>query len=220
MFEHFDPRAHQCVSLASAEARRLGHDEIGTVHLLLGVAAVDPDLIGVEIEAVRASVVALEGSAPAQGDEMMPFTAEGKAALEGANGEALRRGHTIIDPAHLLLALLDAGGGATRALRESGAIPGEVRERADAVAGSAPAPPPGGVRAPTDHEQALRDGDPVMVALGTDRHPIGDLGNPSVDARLLELMLVNETPAASLLRGHGIDEARLREVFGQSEQRR
>jgi len=49
-----------------------------------------------------------------------------------AREEALKRGHTVIDEAHLLLALVDAGGGATRALREAGAIPGEVRERADA----------------------------------------------------------------------------------------
>lgn len=190
------------------------------MHLLLGVAAVAPDLIDVNIEAVRASVVALEGSAPALGDGMMPFSAEGKAALEGANSEALRRGHTAIDPAHLLLALLDAGGGATRALRESGAIPGDVRERAEAAAGAAPQPSPGAPHTPADHAQALRDGDPVMVSLGADRLAIGDLGHPTVDARLLELMLVKETPASSLLRGHGIDEARLRDVFGQPEERR
>jgi len=225
MFEHFDERARSCVVLARDEARRLGHDEIGTVHLLLAVTGVAPELIGVDIEAVRASVVALEGNAPVQPEEgMMPFTAEAKAALEGANDEALRRGHTIIDEAHLLLALLDAGGGATRALREAGAIPGEVRERANATAGGAPQPTraaPGATSAwvPEDHLQALRGGDPVMVTLGAERLPIGDLGNPDVDRRLLELLLVNDTRAARLLREHGIDEHRLREVFGPGDQR-
>ena len=90
---------------------------------------------------MRASIVALEGNGPSPTTGVMPFTAEAKAALDGANAEALKRGHTIIDPAHVLLALLDAGGGATRALREAGAIPGEVRERANAVAGGAAAPP-------------------------------------------------------------------------------
>jgi ATP-dependent Clp protease ATP-binding subunit ClpA len=220
MFEHFDPRALECVRLAQGEARRLGHDEVGTVHLLLAVAGVAPQLLGVSIEAVRASVVALEGSAPVRdADGMIALTAEAKAALEGANAEALRRGHTIIDPAHLLLALLDAGGGATRALREAGAIPGDVRERANATAGAGPQHAAAS-REPADHAQALRDGHPVMVALADERRPIGDLGHPRVDAHLLELMLVKDTPAARLLREHGIDEARLRAAFGDPPPRR
>jgi ATP-dependent Clp protease ATP-binding subunit ClpA len=245
MFEHFDPRALECVTRARVEARRLGHEEIGTVHLLLAVAGLAPQLLGVSIVAVRSSVVALEGSAPVRSSGMMALSVAAKAALEGANGEALKRGHTIIDPAHLLLSLLDSGGGATRALREAGATPGEVRERANAAAGSGswPAQPPAGSppsptaptdpaedalapappaaqSTPLDHSQALRDGAPVRVTLDTDRFPIGDLGHPRVDVRLLELMLVKDTPVARLLRDHGIDEARLRELFGPPQERR
>ena len=235
MFEHFDERARSCIVLAQEEARRLGHDELGTVHLLLGVAGVDDGLLGVELERVRAAVVALLGNGPAQPEGVMPFTAEAKAALEGANDEALKRGHTIIDAAHLLLAVLDAGGGATRALREAGAIPGDVRERANVVAGSAPQPPPGATfaapapgapvappgsvarRERSDHAEDLRRGDPVPVTLGMDARGIGDLGSPNVDRRLLELLLVNDTRAARLLREHGIDEQRLRDAFGSPE---
>jgi hypothetical protein len=39
---------------------------------------------------------------------------------------------------------------------------------------------------------------------------IGDLGHPRVDARLLELMLAGDTPAARFLSDHGVDELRLR----------
>ena len=123
MFEHFDERARQCVVLADQEARRLEHEELGTVHLLLGVAAVAPHLVGLDIEPLRASVVALHGSSPARSGERLPISTETKAALEGANARALALGHTTIDAAHLLLAVLDAGGGAARALREAGRRP-------------------------------------------------------------------------------------------------
>ena len=235
MFEHFDERARQCVERSEQEARRLGHAELGTVHLLLGIAAVAPELIGLDIEPLRASVVALHGSSPPRSGDQLPISSETKAALEGANARALALGHTTIDPAHLLLAVLDAGGGGARALREAGAPPGAVRERATEAAGNAPrepldpvtTPPPPKTAAAArddvgrlergDHAEDLRHGDPVPVVLGLDARDIGDLGHPSVDGRLLELMLVNDTVAARLLREHGIDESRLRDAFGSPE---
>lgn len=236
MFEHFDEPARSCVAIAEQEARRIGHDEVGTAHLLLGLAATAPDLLGVPLEALRATVVALQGSGPAPVSGPLPFSAEATAALTGANTQALALGHTTIDPAHLLLALLDAGGGGARAVREAGAIPSELREWARGAAGrpahawsahpavdpqaaprGAPPPRPPVPARPTDHAAALRAGDPVSVALGGDPVPIGDLGHPAVDRRLLELMLVNDTRAAQLLRAHGVDEARLRLAFGAQD---
>ena len=190
MFEHFDERARRCVVLADQEARRLGHEELGTVHLLLGVAAVAPDLIGLDIEPLRASVVALHGSSPPRSGDQLPISTETKAALEGANARALALGHTTIDPAHLLLAVLDAGGGAARALREAGAPPGAVRERATAAAGSGEAATAGGGAGP-----AVADDD------------------VEADAALLALVLAKDGAVARLLREHGIDEQRLREAF-------
>ena len=212
MFDHFDDRARQCIVYAQKELVRLGHEEVGTAHLLLGIAHVDQELIGVDVEAVRAAVVAVLGIGTASSDPA-PFSADAKAALERANRQALSVGHTTIDPAHLLLALLEVGGGGARALRESGATPGEVRERAKAAAGQ---PRPAHIQAPFgpgNHLHALRSGHPVAVRLGRDGQPLGDLGHPSLDAALLELMLVNDTTAARLLRAHGIDELVLRETF-------
>ena len=213
MFEHFDERARTCIAFAQEEARRLGHDELGTMHLLLGVVRVDDGLLGVELETVRATVVALQGSGETPTVDAIPFTAEATTTLKGANAQALSLGHTTIDVAHLLLALMDTGGGGARALREAGAIPSEVRERALATAGSAAS------RAPeaSSHAARLREGHPLTVSLGSDGLRLGDLGNPNVDRRLLELLLVNDTHAARLLRAHGIDEARLRETLGPPE---
>jgi len=217
MFEHFDARARQCVTLAEEEARRLGHEDVATAHLLLGIARVHPELLELPVEPLRAKVVDLFGSAPARGNEAMPISAEAKAALEGANTQALKRGHTIIGPADILLALLVAGGGAARALRETGAKPAAVRKRASAAAQSAARSRPAVPHAIPDHETRLRSGHPVSVTLGDDATPIGDLGHPSVDARLLSLMLLGDTPGARLLSEHGIDQPKLRAALLPSD---
>ena len=74
------------------------------------------------------------------------------------------------------------------------------------------------IRTPTaEHAARLREGHPVTVTVGDDGLPLGDLGNANVDRQLLELLLVNETPAARFLRAHGIDEARLRDELGPHE---
>ena len=216
MFEHYDERARMCVVLAQEELHRLGHEELGSVHLVLGIARVDGELLGVEVEALRAAVVALHGIGTPS-DDPLPIGADGKAALEGANSQALRLGHTTIDPAHLLLALIEAGGGGARALREAGAIPSEVRERANAAAGMRRATGRQPDDGPATHLDDLRAGRPVAVRLGADAYPIGDLGHPQVDAHLLELILAGDTIVAQLLRDQGVDERLLRETFGPPE---
>ncbi|MEA2154041.1 MAG: hypothetical protein QOE11_181 [Solirubrobacteraceae bacterium] len=216
MFEHFDERARRSVVRTQEETRRLGHAQIGAEHLLLGIAAVDEALVGAAIERLRAAVVALHGVGDATPGEWLAFTPEAKAALEGANEQALSRGHTTIDPAHLLLAVLDSEGDARRIVRESELTVADVRERAVAAAGDqarrADGPPPARAGAP-DHAEDLRFGHPLTVTLGQDPAPIGDLGHPETDAQLLGLMLVQDSPAAQLLRAHGIDEAAVRSAL-------
>src|SRR5213595_1460177 len=41
VFEHFSDRSREAVVLAADEARNLGHDRIGTEHLLLGLVRLD-----------------------------------------------------------------------------------------------------------------------------------------------------------------------------------
>jgi ATP-dependent Clp protease ATP-binding subunit ClpA len=71
MFERFTDRARHVVVVAETEARALGHNFIGTEHLLLGllegqgVAAKVLRAEGVDAEAVRAAVEAIVGRAPA-----------------------------------------------------------------------------------------------------------------------------------------------------------
>jgi ATP-dependent Clp protease ATP-binding subunit ClpC len=199
MFEHFDERTRRCVVRTQEETRRLGHAEIGAEHLLLGIAAVDEALVGTGIERLRAAVVAMDGVGDATPGEWLAFTPEAKAALEGANEQALSRGHTTIDPAHLLLSVLDSEGAARRILRESELTVADVRERATAAAGRPPRPADGPAPARAgrpDHAEDLRHGHPLTVTLGQDPYPIGDLGHPAVDAQLLALLLVQDSPGS------------------------
>ena len=114
MFERFTERARQVPVLAQDEARALGHDYIGTEHLLLGLlreeqglAARVLDALGVTVEETRARVAEIVGqseSGPVSGQ--IPFTPRAKKALELSLREALALGHNHIGTEHLLLGLV------------------------------------------------------------------------------------------------------------------
>ena len=127
MFERFTERARQVVVLAQEEARTLGHDWLGTEHILLGLVREREGLasrvlasLGVTLEQVRAHVVRAVGSR--EGEHLpgqIPFTPEAKKVLERALREALSLGHNFIGTEHLLLALTrEREGLAARILHE------------------------------------------------------------------------------------------------------
>lgn len=137
VFERFTERARQAVVLAQEEVRALGHDSIGTEHVLLGLLRVEEglaarvlDSFGVAIEDVREEVVrrAGRGESPATGQ--IPFTPEAKETLELALREALALGHNYIGTEHVLLGLLRADQGpALEILRDLGVGHEAVREQ-------------------------------------------------------------------------------------------
>ncbi len=120
MFERFTDRARRCVTAAQERARELGHDSIGTEHILLGVLA-DPGSVasgvlrgmGLDAEGVRREVeeevVDLRASDPVSGH--IPFTPRAKRVLELSLREALALKHNHIGTEHILLGLLSEGEG-------------------------------------------------------------------------------------------------------------
>jgi plasmid stability protein len=94
-FTRFTPEARQAVVTAQEEARILGHDHVGTDHLLLGVLERD-DPVGAE--KIRAGMT--PGDADPTGQ--IPFTPEAKRALELGLRAALTEGASLIEPRHLL----------------------------------------------------------------------------------------------------------------------
>ncbi len=114
MFDRFSDGARKVVVLAQEEARALGHDRIGTEHLLLGLTrgeagAVSGVLVthGLTPPETRAAIVDIVGGVAVQPAGHIPFTPEAKTALEHSLRTALERDDTTITPAHLFLALLD-----------------------------------------------------------------------------------------------------------------
>jgi ATP-dependent Clp protease ATP-binding subunit ClpC len=118
MFERFTDRARQVIVLAQDEARRLGHDWIGTEHILLGLVALGE---GVGPRALEDAGISL-GAVRQQVEEMVPrgegtpsgrirFTPQAKKVLELSLREALQFGHRYIGTEHILLGLLREGQG-------------------------------------------------------------------------------------------------------------
>jgi Clp amino terminal domain, pathogenicity island component len=117
-FERFTDRARRVVVLAQEEARLLGHDWIGTEHLLLGllhegegVAAEALESLGISLERVRAEVEEIIGEGDAGPSGHIPFTPRAKKVLELSLREALQLGHHHIGTEHVLLGLIREGEG-------------------------------------------------------------------------------------------------------------
>ncbi len=119
MFERFTERCRKVIALAREEAGRLGHDYIGTEHLLLGliregggVAAAVLESVNVDLERVRLEVeklVVMGGGTLTLGE--VPFTPRAKKVLELSIEEAQALSHNYIGTEHLLLGLIREGEG-------------------------------------------------------------------------------------------------------------
>jgi ATP-dependent Clp protease ATP-binding subunit ClpC len=136
VFERFTRRARQVVVEAQEELRLLGHDRLGTEHLLLGLLRVEDGLaaralaeLGVDLAGTRAAVERAAGRGEAPSAGQVPFTPRAKKALDVALREALRLGHDYIGTEHILLGIVREGEGvAAGILREQGATAERVEQ--------------------------------------------------------------------------------------------
>jgi ATP-dependent Clp protease ATP-binding subunit ClpC len=118
MFERFTDRARRVVVLAQQEARDLGHNYIGTEHILLalidegqGVAAKALTALGISQDAARQRVADIIGRGQGASQGHIPFTPRAKKVLELSLREALQLGHHYIGTEHILLGVLREGEG-------------------------------------------------------------------------------------------------------------
>jgi Clp amino terminal domain, pathogenicity island component len=145
-FERFTKDARRVVTLAQSEAKQLGHNYIGTEHLLLGVlgsegvgarALAD---FGVTVEETREDVKRIIG----EGEERersrrrrgprMPFTPRSKKVLELSLRLARKMKDDFIGSEHIVLALVAEGEGvAAEILRERGVKEKELRRCVEAL---------------------------------------------------------------------------------------
>jgi len=137
MFGRFTERAQRVIILSQEEARRLGHNVVGTEHLLLGLIAEGEDIaartllsLGISIDQVRKEVERIIGRGDQPTEGSIGFTPRSKRVLELAFDEARRLGHTYLGTEHLLLGLIREGEGvAAQVLTNLGADLERVRNK-------------------------------------------------------------------------------------------
>lgn len=135
MFERFTEKAIKVIMLAQEEARRLGHNFVGTEQVLLGligegtgVAAKTLKSTGVNLKDARAEVEKIIGRGSGFVAVEIPFTPRAKRVLELSWDEARQLGHNYIGTEHLLLGLIREGEGvAARVLENLGVDLNKVR---------------------------------------------------------------------------------------------
>ncbi|WP_448561644.1 ATP-dependent Clp protease ATP-binding subunit, partial [Trichothermofontia sp.] len=135
MFERFTEKAIKVIMLAQEEARRLGHNFVGTEQILLGligegtgVAAKVLKTMGVNLKDARIEVEKIIGRGSGFVAVEIPFTPRAKRVLELSLEEARQLGHNYIGTEHLLLGLIREGEGvAARVLENLGVDLSKVR---------------------------------------------------------------------------------------------
>ena len=135
MFERFTEKAIKVIMLAQEEARRLGHNFVGTEQILLGligegtgVAAKVLKSMGVNLKDARVEVEKIIGRGSGFVAVEIPFTPRAKRVLELSLEEARQLGHNYIGTEHLLLGLIREGEGvAARVLENLGVDLTKVR---------------------------------------------------------------------------------------------
>ena len=112
LFGGFTERAQRALGYAQEEARAMGHNYVGTEHLLLGLLRDPGDVVArvlgkrVGVESVREQILRLIGKGEFQFNESFGYTPRTKKILEMSRYEAKNLGNSYVGVEHLLLALI------------------------------------------------------------------------------------------------------------------
>lgn len=185
MFGRFTERAQKVLALAQEEAVRLGHNNVGTEHVLLGlvhegdgIAAKALSALGLESDKIQKEVETLIGRGQ-EAVQTIHYTPRAKKVIELSMDEARKLGHSYVGTEHILLGLIREGEGvAARVLNNLGISLNKARQQVLQLLGSNESSPSGqqnaraagGANTPTldglarDLTQLAQDGgvDPVI----------------------------------------------------------
>lgn len=160
MFERFTDRARRAMTLANQEAQRLGHDHIGTEHLLLGLvkegsgiaAVVLRDQYRVDLGRIRQQVERLAHPPARSSNEQISPSDRYRRVIDFAVEESSKLSNNYVGTEHLLLGLLHLrDGSAARVLAGMGLQLDDVRTHVLNLLGRSPVSKDGLL------EQAMRD---------------------------------------------------------------
>ncbi|KKE78601.1 MULTISPECIES: ATP-dependent protease ATP-binding subunit ClpC [Bacillaceae] len=143
MFGRFTERAQKVLALSQEEAVRLGHNNIGTEHILLGlvregdgIAAKALQSLGLEISQIQEEVEKLIGVGK-QPMQSIHYTPRAKKVVELSQDEARKLGHSYVGTEHILLGLIREGEGvAARVLNNLGVSLNKARQQVLQLLGS------------------------------------------------------------------------------------
>lgn len=143
MFGRFTERAQKVLALAQEEAVRLGHNNIGTEHILLGliresegIAAKALIALNLGLEKIQDEVESLIGRGQEQPTNIA-YTPRAKKVIELSMDEARKLGHTYVGTEHILLGLIREGEGvAARVLNNLGVSLNKARQQVLQLLGS------------------------------------------------------------------------------------
>ncbi|EHM09522.1 ATPase with chaperone activity, ATP-binding subunit [Thermanaerovibrio velox DSM 12556] len=137
MWQFFTERGKKVVQLAHREALRLGHEVIGTEHILLGLLAEGEGVAsqvlraaGLELDEIREQVERVVGvGEPKDKPVDLPLSPRAKRVLDLSMREARNMGVNYVGTEHILLGLLAEGEGvAFQILNRMGLDPVKVRQ--------------------------------------------------------------------------------------------
>ncbi|MCX7842221.1 MAG: ATP-dependent Clp protease ATP-binding subunit, partial [Clostridia bacterium] len=131
MYGRFTEKAEKAINFSQESAMKLGHNYVGTEHLLLGlvkegsgVAARVLQSQGINEDKVLKEIEDLIGRGEESGQQPLGFTPRTKRVLELSFKEARRMGHNYIGTEHLLLGIMKEGESvAVRILMDLGVDP-------------------------------------------------------------------------------------------------
>ncbi|MDF1999250.1 ATP-dependent protease ATP-binding subunit ClpC [Peribacillus frigoritolerans] len=143
MFGRFTERAQKVLALAQEEAIRLGHNNIGTEHILLGlvregdgIAAKALYALGLGPEKIQKEVENLIGRGQDTA-QTIHYTPRAKKVIELSMDEARKLGHSYVGTEHVLLGLIREGEGvAARVLNNLGVSLNKARQQVLQLLGS------------------------------------------------------------------------------------
>ncbi|MFD2445264.1 ATP-dependent protease ATP-binding subunit ClpC [Bacillus sp. CGMCC 1.16607] len=143
MFGRFTERAQKVLALAQEEAIRLGHNNIGTEHILLGlvregdgIAAKALYALGLGSEKIQKEVETLIGKGQ-DTSQTVHYTPRAKKVIELSMDEARKLGHSYVGTEHILLGLIREGEGvAARVLNNLGVSLNKARQQVLQLLGS------------------------------------------------------------------------------------
>ncbi|MFD1067389.1 ATP-dependent protease ATP-binding subunit ClpC [Oceanobacillus locisalsi] len=143
MFGRFTERAQKVLALSQDEAVRLGHNNIGTEHILLGlvregegIAAKALQSLSLEVTKIQEEVEKLIGVGK-QPSQSIHYTPRAKKVVELSQDEARKLGHSYVGTEHILLGLIREGEGvAARVLNNLGVSLNKARQQVLQLLGS------------------------------------------------------------------------------------